>query len=362
MPPAHSLHTIVHNRLADTAAVGAEFAALTSIARVRKMDQPIAIAPAVAAPSKPLSPPRLVFRLEGHTYSVSCVAACADGERLVSSSHDGTARVWSATTGKILCTLAESSERVNCVALFSDGVRAVWGSTGYCFGIMRTWSLNSETELRAFREPTKFVHGVAVSPDDRTIASAGEETRLWNVTSGLLEATLTDRNERKMSVAFSPDGQTLASGGVYNTIKVWSVRTRQLLRIIACGALGHVINAVEFTPDGRYIVSGSSDGTIKVWNWRIGDLHVQLSGHREGVNSIAVFPDGERIASGGGDSTVRIWNLRSAELEHTLEGHTSCVSSVAVSRDARILVSGSSDKTVRVWAVGEADDDRDETP
>ncbi|MEU5979231.1 AAA family ATPase [Streptomyces sp. NPDC047315] len=85
-------------------------------------------------------------------------------------------------------------------------------------------------------------------------------------------------------------------------------------------------------------------------------LHLQLTGHTDGVTAVAVFTaaDGTpRLASGGDDMTVRIWNPATGTQDgQPLTGHTDGVTAVAVFTAADgtpRLATGSHDKTVRIW-------------
>lgn len=49
---------------------------------------------------------KVLFRLEGHTRGVTAIAYSPSGDRLATSSYDGTARVWSAKDGHLLATLS----------------------------------------------------------------------------------------------------------------------------------------------------------------------------------------------------------------------------------------------------------------
>jgi hypothetical protein len=59
-----------------------------------------------------------------------------------------------------------------------------------------------------------LVRGVAVSPDGRTAATAGDDgtVKLWDPRTAELRDTLLAHPGPAYAVAFSPDGKTLATG------------------------------------------------------------------------------------------------------------------------------------------------------
>src|SRR5262249_60300431 len=65
--------------------------------------------------------------------------------------------------------------------------------------------------------PPGDVRRFAISPDGRTLASAGEDgtVRLWDLPSGK-EVGRLEGHDDVYAVAFSPDGKTLVSGGLDN--------------------------------------------------------------------------------------------------------------------------------------------------
>ncbi|HUD82748.1 MAG TPA: WD40 repeat domain-containing protein, partial [Candidatus Saccharimonadales bacterium] len=71
---------------------------------------------------------RELLTLNGHNLGVSSVAYSPDGQRIVTGSHDGTAKVWDAASGRELLTLNGHKGAVSCVAFSPDGQRIVTGS------------------------------------------------------------------------------------------------------------------------------------------------------------------------------------------------------------------------------------------
>ena len=66
--------------------------------------------------------------LAGHTGSVWAVAFSPDSTRVLTSSNEGTARLWDVATGKTVATLAGHTDRVTAVAFSPDGTRVLTGS------------------------------------------------------------------------------------------------------------------------------------------------------------------------------------------------------------------------------------------
>ena len=147
-------------------------------------------------------------------------------------------------------------------------------------------------------------------------------------------------------LAFSPDGQFLLSGSFDNTLKLFNINTRKLVRTFE----GHSddVNSVAFSPDGQRVLSGSKDKTIKLWNLSTGQLIHTFKGHSKDVNSVVFSPDGSFIASGSDDDTVKLWDVSSGNLICTLIGHKTDVWSVTFSPEGR-LASGDRDGVIKLW-------------
>ena len=75
---------------------------------------------------------------------------------------------------------------------------------------------------------------------------------------------------------------------------------------------GHesAVDCVAISPDGQTLASGSSDQTIKLWNLKTGDLLCTLTGHKGSVWSVAFSPDGQMLASSSEDQTIKLWKKK----------------------------------------------------
>ncbi|WP_206061972.1 WD40 repeat domain-containing protein [Nonomuraea basaltis] len=112
-------------------------------------------------------------------------------------------------------------------------------------------------------------------------------------------------------VAFSPDGKTLAAGTSDGPVLLWDIATRRRTATLTghTGSSAHVFS-VAFSPGGRLLASGSGDNTVRLWNVSSGRPTATLTGHTAPVNSVAFSPDGKTLASSSSDETVRLWSWR----------------------------------------------------
>ncbi|MBW4624878.1 MAG: CHAT domain-containing protein [Brasilonema octagenarum HA4186-MV1] len=195
---------------------------------------------------------------------------------------------------------------------------------------VRLWNLSGQ-ELHTLKLKG---YGVVFSPDSKTIATAGDNktVKLWNL-SGQELHTLKGQSS---PVVFSPDASTIATAGDNKTVKLWNLSGQELHTL-----KGH---SVVFSPDASTIATESENNTVKLWNLSGQELHTL-----KGQSSPVVFsPDASTIATESENNTVKLWNLSGQEL-HTLKGHSGSVISVVFSPDASTIATGSEDNTVRLW-------------
>ncbi|MGB3639309.1 MAG: serine/threonine-protein kinase [Rivularia sp. (in: cyanobacteria)] len=198
------------------------------------------------------------------------------------------------------------------------------------------------------------INSMAISPEGRILVSGSDyyyPIKLWSIKTRILLRTF-KCNYSINTVAISPDGLIIAAGDSANNIQLWDVNSRSkigLLKEYTSFLAG--VNCLSFSPDSKYLASAGSDETVRLWNVSTGQEIRTLKGHKQSVSSVSISPNGQIIASGSADRTVIIWNLSTGKILHKLHHHGmfAGVNSVAFSPDGNIIATGNDDDTIKFW-------------
>jgi len=113
--------------------------------------------------------------------------------------------------------------------------------------------------------------------------------------------------------SFAPDGETIISGGSDGVITAYDREGKTLGAFV--GHEGQVL-AVVPSPDGQYMVSGSADETVRLWNLKTRELLVSLFQGKDG-EWVMWTPQGFFASSSAGAELIG-WQINHGQ-EHEAE-------------------------------------------
>eukprot|EP00198_Chlamydomonas_reinhardtii_P009934 XP_001699271.1 predicted protein [Chlamydomonas reinhardtii] len=284
--------------------------------------------------------------LEGHGGWVVSAAFVGTTHRLVTASHDCTARIWNAHKGRLLFVLSGHTGRLNRVSVDPGGS---WAVTASDDGSARVWDCETG-QLKQVLEGAHNAHvtDAAITRDcSKVISVAGDGSgAVWDLASGRREALLEGHTGEVRAVVLTQRGRFAVTAGEDGTARVWDLAAEAL---VAPPCHSGRVTALSTLPDGQLVVSAGEDGCVFLWDPLIkrGERDASRT-HSGGVNAVYLMRDARTAVTISKDQTARIWDVPTASTRFVVEGHTDGLVAADISADEALLATAAYDKTV-VW-------------
>merc|ERR1719503_79070 len=212
-------------------------------------------------------------------------------------------------------------------------------------GSIRLWNLKTATTRKTLIGHSKDVLSVAFSPDNRQIASGSidKSVKIWNV-HGVCKFTV-DQNPHTDWVScvryFHDVKQPIVVSASWDkTIKVWDNSVMALKHTF----VGHKaqINTLDLAPNTNFIASGGRDGKVNVWNLVVGTekgIKVYDLPHKKFIDFYEAPPHASQMV---GDASKKNHSKPPAPIGCT---------SLVWSKNQQHLYAGFTDGQIRVLAI-----------
>jgi WD40 repeat protein len=295
---------------------------------------------------------KCIETLDHHAASINSIAISSDGKILASGSSYCAIKLWNINTGKLIRTLC-SENSINAVAFSPNGLMA----SGDSANNIHLWNQSSSIKIKAHTGLFAGVKSLVFSSDGKHFVSAGGDAtvKLWDVKTGNIIYIFRGHKKSVNSVAIAPNGKFIASGSSDNTVILWDLHTGKILNTFNTDSK---VNSVAFSPDGEFIATGGEGYNIKLWEAISGTEICTLDSEnlvKDGVfnvisvKCVAFSPNGEILATSSYNNDIKLWDVNTKQEICTLKGHLGKVNSLVFSFSGRTLYSGSDDKTIKIW-------------
>lgn len=252
-----------------------------------------------------------IGELYGHTDTVTSVIVNPHNRmQILSSSYDGTVRVWDFYEGSCLETYQIGSPILNFVMTDRN-----------------TLYLNIDGKLSSRKQHQSC----------RVIK--------YNTKSNKSFPCYKSRACR--GLVRSPCGSFLASISK-NTLFIWNIKAEKLVKHKHTNTL----TSIAFSPSaGKYIATGDSEGKIIRWFRCFDDggnvVRTTLHWHAHAVHSLAFSEDGSYLLSGGEEAVFVLWQVDTNHKQF-IPRLGSTISHISVSNDGKSYALACADNTVRI--------------
>ncbi len=250
---------------------------------------------------RPLFPP---LRHDGPIFSA---AYSPDFGRIATAGWDGMVRLWNAETGEPDRETIRHRDQARSVEWTRDGQGLITAGTDGC---ARRWQIGGRDFSRWHWNHNSPVQTVAFSPDGRQVAVLGlkAEARIWTTADATEPIPLT--HPARAIAAGWLDARRLVTSCSDDQLRIWDVPSGQVLESLPLEGTVRDRLTERFSPDGQAYAALLPRRPSAIWATTNGLRRFELGRHP--ARALA-FSSGSHWVGALTESTVRLWRLTTGE-------------------------------------------------
>lgn len=285
------------------------------------------------------------FRCFGAAPIPANVSADADFQLAFRALHDGSGRLYDLRSGEPITEPIRHEGRILSHELSPNGDLLITTSQD---GTARVWNLRMRAPNATHLQTAQPLNRIAVSPDQKNLAvAANRQVRLFELSTGRELIPPAQAKDVVFHVCFSPDGASLAVASFDHSFCLVDAQTGEI-RWRDEGHRGRLWRGV-FSPDGQSVASISEDGTARVFEAASGRLRYSPLRHQSSLTDLCFSPDRKSMVTASQDATAQLWDVATGQPTGQAFRHQGTVSRARFSSDGRRLLTASLDGTAQIW-------------
>uniref|UniRef100_A0A670JU37 Transducin beta like 3 n=1 Tax=Podarcis muralis TaxID=64176 RepID=A0A670JU37_PODMU len=265
--------------------------------------------------------------------------------------------------------VATNSPQLKVFELVTSNCQILHGHTGRwqegCLSQgIRIWRMNDHGNVFCVAQGLGHMQGVGALSCSRmkenfvVTASKDNTMKVWSIPEYITAREPTARMQHQKtslcffvkdvnSVAVSPNDKLIATASQDKTAKLWTSDNCEQLGTFVGHKRG--VWCVQFSPVDRILATSSADGTVKLWSLQDFSCLKTFEGHEAPVLKIIFVSGGGQVLSSGADGLMKLWTINNNVCVKTFDAHDDKVLGLHANRRDNALVTGSADSRVLLW-------------
>ncbi|KAJ2804945.1 hypothetical protein H4R21_001443 [Coemansia helicoidea] len=249
----------------------------------------------------------------GHAKAVRDISFAPDGATFLSSSYDGTTKLWDTESGQCRQQFAASNTVPYVARFYPEDPNVLLVGQGDRKIVQ--WDARANEIVQEYNQHLGAINSLTFFDGNRRFVSTSDDKsmRVWEFGIPVVIKLVADPSMHSVpAVALHPSQKWLVGQSMDNRIVVYSAgeRIKPHRRKEFTGHLtaGFACQPA-LSPDGRILVSGDSEGGVWCWDWQTCRVVERWRGHDKVAIGAAWHPrEASRVATCSWDGSVRLWD------------------------------------------------------